>query len=124
VPIAIARATLGNPGTSWLERIEGQRLLYGSGTNTDDKNDLLSPERLKERLRQKTIDERAMEFKRQLHEHLSAVAEIMNEASKDGIAIGFNVDRNEHGAKMADLIYGHIEHQGRRHGPPNWRRIG
>jgi hypothetical protein len=57
----------------------------------------VTPDRLKDRMRDKTIDERARGAKQQLAEHLEAVADVMNELSKDGIAVTFGVNRNEHG---------------------------
>lgn len=46
----------------------------------------------------KTIDERALEYKARLQQYLEAIAALMNEAAKDGIAVSFKVDRNEHGS--------------------------
>ena len=45
----------------------------------------------------KTTDERAMEFKASILDHLDAIARTMNDAATHGIEISFNVTRTEKG---------------------------
>ena len=45
----------------------------------------------------KSIDDRALDMKASVIDHLNAIAAIMNEAAKDGIEISFSVNRNEKG---------------------------
>lgn len=47
--------------------------------------------------RAKPADERAIDLKTALLEHLEAVAALMNEAAKESFEVTFNVQRNTHG---------------------------
>ena len=45
----------------------------------------------------KLTDERVMEFKASILDHLDAIARTMNDAATHGIEVSFNVNRNEKG---------------------------
>ncbi len=54
--------------------------------------------------REKTADERALELKASISEHLQAVAGLMNEGAKDNIEVTFNIGRNEQGAYIVTSL--------------------